>query len=195
MTICEVFKTYAFPLILIGVGALLTQWLIPNITQKWQNNQKALEIKTDIITELIQLLMTILVNGDDYYKAKEGDKENVKKTNEKMEKYWLIRKCVIGSKLHAYFPDNKHGKWELHDYFSEVLTNNFINYSLGNELLIEPDEPPTIDEDLNTSEGKRDYLLRKKAELIQEILKIDAKEIAFLQGKNIHSESKQAIQA
>ncbi len=184
MTISDVVETYIFPLLLIGIGALLTQRLIPSITQKWQNHQKALEIKTDLITELIQLVMTILVNGDDYHNAKGKDKTNVKKLNEKKEKYWLIKKCIIGSKLHAYFPDHMYEKIELHTYFSDVLARNFIGYSLGKKLMIEPNEKPK--ENLNTSKGKRKYLLDKKADFIQEILKIDAKEIAFLQGKNIH---------
>lgn len=192
MSIEKVLVSLVFPFILLFVGAWLSNWVIPKITQKWQNHQKALEIKTDIIQELIQLLMTILVNGDDYHKAKGEDKENLKKLNMKKEKKWLIRKCVIGSKLHAYFPDNKYGKKELHEYFSDVLASNFINYSLGKDLMIEPGEQPKAN--LHTWEGKRKYLLDKKAEFIQEILKIDAKKIAFFQGKNVHSEPKQAIQ-
>ncbi len=156
------------------------------------NHQKALEIKTDIIRELIQLVMTILVNGDDYHKAKGEDKEKLKKLNEKKEKNWLIKKCVIGSKLHAYFPDNMYGGVKLHEYFSDVLAKQFIDYSLGKDLKIEPNECP--EQDLNTWEGQSQCLLIKKAAFIQEILQIDSKDIAFLQGKKVHSESKQANQ-
>jgi hypothetical protein len=40
------------PLLLLIVGALLSSWLIPSITQRWQNHQKELEIKTNLASQI-----------------------------------------------------------------------------------------------------------------------------------------------
>jgi hypothetical protein len=34
------------------VAALLGSWLLPQITRKWQDHQKALEIKTGLVSEM-----------------------------------------------------------------------------------------------------------------------------------------------
>lgn len=153
----KLLESVFYPLILIVVGAFISNRLIPKITQKWQNYQKALELKTGIITELIQCLMEILGNGDLLHEeADPKNKDEILKNSKEKKLDWVIRRCVIGSKLHAYFPEEKYHDKELHDYFSKDLSGEFINYC--------------FDIKLKDWKNKRVTLLDDKADFIKIIL-------------------------
>ena len=42
----------ANPLLVTVVAALLGSWLLPQVTRKWQDHQKALEIQTGLVSEM-----------------------------------------------------------------------------------------------------------------------------------------------
>ena len=103
------------PLFLLVLGAILTGLVLPSITRRWQNYQKELDLKTDLVAEMSASLMTILMTfefsllhtSDGAEIGNKGDSELTEKSKE-----WKIWSCVIGSKLHAYFPDDPlHKKW------------------------------------------------------------------------------------
>jgi hypothetical protein len=49
------------PLTVLLVGALISGLLIPAFTRRWQNHQKALEIKTELVSELSKSIMGIIM--------------------------------------------------------------------------------------------------------------------------------------
>ena len=49
------------PLIVLLVGALISGLLIPAFTRRWQNYQKALEIKTQLVSDLSKSIMGIVM--------------------------------------------------------------------------------------------------------------------------------------
>ena len=150
------------PLIVLSLVALLSNYFIPKITQKYQNHQKVLELKTELITELINCIMEILGNGDLYHEEEDpNEKSEILKNAKKKKKYWVIKKCVIGSKLHAYFPKGEYKGKELHKYFSKDLTNKFIEYCLNEDM------------GLKDWEKEKEILLKDKEKIIEIILEKD----------------------
>ena len=45
------------------VAALLVNWLIPQVTRKWQDHQKALEIKTGLVSEMSESVSGAVMTG------------------------------------------------------------------------------------------------------------------------------------
>jgi hypothetical protein len=105
------------PLLLLLVGALVTGLLAPYITKQWQNQQKELEIKTDLLRRITQSVTSLLVTGYDFEIAqcvKSGQcNVSVGISNDTMLKYrnqysnWSITSAVIESDLAAYFPESQ----------------------------------------------------------------------------------------
>ena len=53
----------ASPLLVAVVAALLGSLLIPSITRKWQNHQKALEIQTGLVSDMSQSVSSAVANS------------------------------------------------------------------------------------------------------------------------------------
>ena len=110
------------PLFLLVLGAILTGLVLPSITRRWQNYQKELDLKTELVAEMSKSLMTVLETFEFSILHSLDGTESVNKHStgrNEVLKEWKIWSCVIGSKLHAYFPnkdesgDQLHIKWLL----------------------------------------------------------------------------------
>src|SRR5207302_11300464 len=53
----------AHPLLIAVVVALLGNWLIPHFTRKWQDHQKALEIKTGLVSDMGESISNAVTTG------------------------------------------------------------------------------------------------------------------------------------
>lgn len=154
------FAFFAHPFILLIIGAGISSLLVPWITRKWQLIQKALELKTEIITGIIDCIVTILENGGNLHKAKKESKDpdeisSLENNLKKKRKDWVRKSCIVGSKLHAYFPDKEFHK-ELDELREKCITFCFENY-----------------ENRQTEEREKEGLYVIKEELINKILKED----------------------
>jgi len=165
------------PLTILFVGALISGLLIPTITRRWQNHQKALEIKTQLVGELSKSIMEIIM-GIQF--AHLGAKSQKQADFDKAYREWEIQSAVIGTKLQAYFPDTTiPDEWT---GFSELVTGF---YALEG---IDQDEKPkfVFVSDFQKKLGllldseyqhQKDWgvlkngILKRKSELIQKILR------------------------
>src|SRR5215212_8378501 len=106
------------PLLLLGVGAVISGLLVPYITSQWQNHEKELELKTAVVTRLSESVSNVLTAAQfttaelpevvDYYQAYYE---------------WETASSAIGSYLRAYFPDaNIEEEW---DEYANVTTSFF----------------------------------------------------------------------
>ena len=141
------------PLFLLLIGALLTGIILPSITRKWQNYQKELDLKTELVAEMSKSLMTVLMTFEfNLLHTSDGSSIGNTANNELTEKLkeWQIMSCVIGSILHAYFPN-------------DPLHKNWLLYSKEVSLFC---EKATKDNWQNKKEG----LLIEKAMLIKQVL-------------------------
>lgn len=98
------------PFFLLLVGGVVSGLLIPYITNQWANHQKELELKTDLVAEIsdvvtrMSLAMQFAELGATSFTQEEYD-ENYRD--------FLISSSIIGSKIRSYFPDTQLGKeWD-----------------------------------------------------------------------------------
>jgi len=141
------------PLFLLLVGALLTGVILPSITRKWQNYQKELDLKTELVAEMSKSLMTVLMTFEfSLLHTSDGSSIDNSANNELTEKLkeWQIMSCVIGSKLHAYFPnDPLHKDWLIYSKEVSLFCEKATKDNWHNE---------------------KELLLTKKAKLINQVL-------------------------
>ena len=96
------------PLLLLIVGALISTYLIPFLTRRWQNHQKELELKTSLVREINDYLMGMIMKIEfvEMYRV-DAPPERFNKAFENMQSYymdWMVKKEVIGSNIRAFFP-------------------------------------------------------------------------------------------
>jgi len=119
---------------LLVIGAILTGLLIPFITRQWQQQQKALDVKAELINDMTHLAAEMMEEKSMVaalavielskaagapilkgYSGPEGD--FVSRTNN-----WSMKRIMIRSRLKVYFPDPHIVRsWE-------QLTTALLNY-------------------------------------------------------------------
>lgn len=165
----------AHPMIILLVGAALTGLIIPLITRRWQDRQKALELKTELVSELSQAIMEIVLSVQ-FVKMQSQYMDQEKLDQAYLT--WETRSAVIGTKLQAYFPETTiPGEWTR---FSEVVTNFYALVGMTEEKrAVFFAETTRLLATLNATSDNtaadwqtlREGILNKKADLIQQVLK------------------------
>jgi hypothetical protein len=138
----------------------------PWITRRWQEQQRESEIEVAIVGKISGLVMNTVMtiylfnagrlskNNDKYFQDNEL---------ELVYKQWRVDTCVIGSKLHAYFPDPEKGDAQIHKQwrrFSDHLTHY---YESGRATDCNTDQEHLL--------RAKDKLFAEKAVLIEDILR------------------------
>jgi hypothetical protein len=99
---------------LLILGALISSLIIPWFFQVWQDYQKELEIKTDLVGKISEAVTRIvmstqsvlLANNYGHIHTLEQQKELFNELNDEYRE-WEINSAVIGSQLQAYFPHSR----------------------------------------------------------------------------------------
>lgn len=98
----KIYSTLQHPLLLLIVGALISSYIIPFYTKAWQDHQKELELKTDLVSEISDAIASLLTKTQvkkavantayaEFYNAYED---------------WESSRAIIQSKLNAYFSNS-----------------------------------------------------------------------------------------
>jgi hypothetical protein len=174
----------AHPLIVLLVGAVVTGLLVPTLTRRWQDRQKELELKTQLVSELSQSTMEIIMAVQYFHLAargqRQGDTDLTSLGQELNQAYreWEVKSSVIGTKLQSYFSTTTiPTEWS---QFSET-----IGWFYALEGVSDEDKQKltqNIKERLRSLLGPgsvagedwghlRAGILQEKAELIQKVLK------------------------
>lgn len=104
---------------LIVVGGAISGLLIPYITNQWQNHQKELEIKTDLVWRISETVMSMIIAVQ--FAEMSGPTQQSQEEYNKLFREWEISSAVIGSQIRAYFPANNLGSdW---DKLSKLVTD------------------------------------------------------------------------
>jgi hypothetical protein len=105
----------AHPMVLLLAGGVLTGMLVPLITRRWQNRQKALELKTGLVTDLsdsvtrLLLAVQLVRSRRDLAKAR-GTREPAEVLEARQATFdeayvaWETASATLRAKLLAYFP-------------------------------------------------------------------------------------------
>jgi hypothetical protein len=94
-------KTLSHPMILLIFGAIISGLLVPYITNQWQNHQKELELKIDIVSQISKAVTNIIV-ASRIIQIPAFSSTNLTYANTFEE--WEVSKATIGSQVQAYFP-------------------------------------------------------------------------------------------
>jgi hypothetical protein len=105
------------PYLLLIATALISNFLVPAITRRWQDHQKELELKTGFVSEISESVLDILLATQF---AEVAARSQTHEQYAEAYRTWEKRKAVIGAKLRAYFPKTDLGQdW---DQFGEIVS-------------------------------------------------------------------------
>lgn len=112
------------PLVVAGVAALLGSLLVPSITRKWQDHQKALGIKTELVSEMSRSVSSGVANSR--FIAAGLVARSSSHTGAEQQAWndlyldWTTSSASIAAKLQAYFGVKVATRWQ---QFSYALTD------------------------------------------------------------------------
>lgn len=90
-----------FPLIVLVIGAFLTGGLIPRWTRRRDEHRRALEVKTQLVSEMSDIVIGFVTAVRFAVEDAATQEADYKQTY----KAWENRRAVLGTKLEAYFPE------------------------------------------------------------------------------------------
>ncbi|MGZ6691229.1 MAG: hypothetical protein ACXVHQ_27675 [Solirubrobacteraceae bacterium] len=108
------------PLLVAVVAALLGSLLIPSITRKWQNHQKALEIQTGLVSEMSQSVSSAVASSRFIAaglvaRSSQAPGAEQQAWND-LYREWTTSGASIGAKLRAYFGATVASEWQSFNY-------------------------------------------------------------------------------
>ena len=114
------------PFVLLIAGVVFTGLIIPLVTRNWQRRQKAMDIKTALVSDISQAAMEFFMSIQFVHMRKEiRTAEASTSLQEQIDfdrayKCWEIKSAIIGTKLQAYLSKSDiPGTWTA---FSEIVT-------------------------------------------------------------------------
>lgn len=108
------------PLLVAVVAALLGSLLIPSITRKWQNHQKALEIQTGLVSEMSQSVSSAVASSRFIAaglvaRSAQAPGAEQQAWND-LYREWTTSGATLGAKLRAYFGPTVASDWQAFNY-------------------------------------------------------------------------------
>lgn len=101
----------AHPFLLLVVGAIISSILVPIFSKRWQNRQKKLEIKIDLITKISEVVASWELDTRALINRKDPPIER--------NPNWRVKGASITAILYAYFPTQPiYEKWKI--YFNII---------------------------------------------------------------------------
>jgi hypothetical protein len=122
----EVYRWLAHPFLIAICIAVLVNFLIPNFTRKWQNHQKALEIKTGLVSDMGQSVSNAVMTGrfiaGGLVSRSSSDPRADQRAFNDGYRAWTTNNASIGAKLQAYVGSDLGSQWRS---FANVVTDYF----------------------------------------------------------------------
>src|SRR6185436_9388091 len=116
------------PLFILLVGAVISGLLIPTINRRRQDHQKALEIKTELVTEISESVVQIVMSTQFVHL---GAQSLTQTEFDQAYRDWEIKSAVIHTKLEAYFGDGAiPEEW---CKFTEIVTEFYALEGVGTD--------------------------------------------------------------
>jgi hypothetical protein len=100
------YRWLSAPLLITVVGALLVNFVIPQVTSKSQRQEKALEIETMLVREIGETVSRVVMTGQlvaTDVVARAG--ESAQRVFNEGLRDWEIARAAVAAELAAYFPD------------------------------------------------------------------------------------------
>jgi hypothetical protein len=116
----------AHPFVIAVVIAVLVNLLIPSFTRKWQDHQKALEIKTELVSDMGESISDAVMSGRfisaGLVSRSSSDPRADQQAFNDGYRAWTTNNASIGAKIQAYFGSDLGSQWRS---FANVVTDYF----------------------------------------------------------------------
>jgi hypothetical protein len=116
----------AHPFVIAVVIAVLVNFLIPSFTRKWQDHQKALEIKTGLVSDMGEAISDAVMSGRfisaGLVSRSSSDPRADQRAFNDGYRAWTTSNASIGAKIQAYFGNDLGSQWRS---FANVVTDYF----------------------------------------------------------------------
>lgn len=90
---------------------MLTGLLVPYLTRQWQSQLKQQEIKTNLVSEISEMVLSF--SGNIEFQLHYVDKKSEEVTYYQEFNAWRIKSGTLGARLRAYYPRSNIGdKWD-----------------------------------------------------------------------------------
>jgi hypothetical protein len=168
----DILDIIAIPLTTLVLGLVLPY--------RWQQRERDTKIKTELVAEIVDLFMTTAMTVYMYKtRCRNGSDTdtNQKSELEQVYRQWKVQSCVIGSKLHAYFPKSENRQKLIHkqwNHFADLVAEFYWHcWEIEGEIRI--DELDKLANRKGIYKGRsvekyKEALFSIKAEIIQKIL-------------------------
>jgi Divergent InlB B-repeat domain len=129
-------RVLSHPLVLLLIGAAITSYVIPLLTRRWQEHQKELELKVDLVTQISDSVYRIMIATEQL--ESESDMRSGFSDKEGMSNYrkasldWQLKTGVIKAQIQLYFPKSDFkNKLEI---FFEIVHNIYLLALIDNKI-------------------------------------------------------------
>jgi hypothetical protein len=105
---------------LLLVGVAFSAGFVPWITRYWQNKQRALDIRTDLVADMSKCVMRFVAQLEHLHSPREsGQAPAALRSSESGQSNDIltqcysefhVKRCIIGTKLEVYYPKEVHGE-------------------------------------------------------------------------------------
>jgi hypothetical protein len=116
----------AHPFVIAVVIAVLVNFLIPSFTRRWQDHQKALEIKTGLVSDMGESISDAVMSGRfisaGLVSRSSSDPRADQRAFNAGYRAWTTSNASIGAKIQAYFGNDLGSQWRS---FANVVTDYF----------------------------------------------------------------------
>jgi hypothetical protein len=117
----ELAQWLANPLVVTVVAAVLGSFLIPYLTRSWQDHQKALEIKTSLVSQMSESVSDAVATGR-FIAADLVQTGSAQQAWNDGYREWTTASASIGARLQAYVGPEIGADWRS---FADVVENFF----------------------------------------------------------------------
>lgn len=154
----DIAQVVIIPLSVVGLG----HW----IARRWQNKQRDFATRRELVEDISKTIMTVVMTvymSRNLCNTSSSTEENVDDQLSAVYKEWRVHACVIGSKLHAYYPDEKRGADELHERwnrYAESVTEFFDEYRVKKDY-----------QDKKKLDDRKKALFDEKAVIVARVLR------------------------
>jgi hypothetical protein len=124
----------ANPLLVAIASSALIYLIIPQLTRGWQNHEKVLEVKTNLVGDMSDTVAKAVMNGRFIgsgliSRATDNPHATQQAFNDAFQQ-WTTNSAVIGSQLAAYFPGSELvGRWRSYS----TVVSDFLQLSVGGQ--------------------------------------------------------------
>jgi hypothetical protein len=124
----------ANPLLVAVASAALIYLVIPQLTRGWQNHEKVLEVKTNLVGDMSDAVAKAVMSGrflgSGLIRRATDDPHATQQAFNDAFQGWTTNSAVIGSQLAAYFPDSDLVRqWRSYS----MVVSDFLQLSVGGQ--------------------------------------------------------------